>query len=890
MGAGAMSRARRPRDASTGPGATAVAAGVAPGHAAPLEAWFAARGWTPAPFQREAWALQAAGRSGLLHAPTGSGKTLAAWGGALLGGLAERAAAGGDEAAGALRPRLRALWITPLKALAADSALALREAAAGVGLDWTIGLRTGDASAREKRLAKQGAVDALVTTPESLALMLADPEAQARLAGLRWVVVDEWHELLGGKRGVLLELGLARLRARAPGLVLWGLSATLGNLAQARDVLLPHASADDAPLLHAGAPRPTAIETLPLPAGGRYAWSGHLGLALLAPVLERVFQARTSLLFTHTRGQAELWHRALAAVWPEDTGTLALHHGSLDGGLRTAVEDGLRAGRLRCVVATSSLELGVDLPAVEQVLQLGGPKALGRLLQRAGRAEHRPGGAGRVLGVPTHALELLEYAAAREALARGAIEPRAPLAGCLDVLAQHVVTLALGGGVAPDALLAEVRGTHAYRDLADADWARVLAFVMHGGEALRHYPEFQRVVLDEAGLLRLPDRRQALRHRLSVGTIVADGQVSVRLARGGALGSVDEAFIGRLAPGDRFHFAGRTLQLIRLEAMVAWTRLAKAGAPSASVPRYAGGRLALDGGLAAGVLDLLARADDALVGGEGDGHGDGHVDAHRVRDAAGPGAPARRLAALGPEAAALAPLLALQRGLSALPRPGRLLVEHHATRDGRLLCLFPFAGRTLHEGLAALLALRWSRLAPNTLTFAANEHGLLVCAAAAGTPAPDEATLRALLSPTGLEDDLRASLNLAELGRRQFREIARVAGLLPPSLPGRAPRSLRAVQASAALLYDVLRQHDPGHVLLEQAEREVLARQLALPGLRALLARLAGEPVVARAPASLTPLAFGLWADRLRETLSSEDWQARIARAAATLEKRHARR
>jgi ATP-dependent Lhr-like helicase len=317
--------------------------------------------------------------------------------------------------------------------------------------------------------------------------------------------------------------------------------------------------------------------------------------------------------------------------------------------------------------------------------------------------------------------------------------------------------------------------------------------------------------------------------------------------------------------------------------MVAWTRLAKAGAASASVPRYAGGRLALDGGLAAGVLDLLARTDDAL--------GSGESGASRGDDGDGRGTDApRALAALGPEAAALAPLLALQRGLSALPRPGRLLVEHHATRDGRLLCLFPFAGRTLHEGLAALVALRWSRLAPNTLTFAANEHGLLVCAAAEGTPAPDEATLRALLSPAGLEDDLRASLNLAELGRRQFREIARVAGLLPPSLPGRAPRSLRAVQASAALLYDVLRQHDPGHVLLEQAEREVLARQLALPGLRALLERLAAEPVVARAPASLTPLAFGLWADRLRETLSSEDWLARIARAAATLEKRHARR
>ncbi|MDH5823516.1 ligase-associated DNA damage response DEXH box helicase [Luteimonas sp. RD2P54] len=814
---------------------------------APLLRWFAARGWAAAPFQRELWRRYLAGESGLLHTPTGSGKTLAAFGGPLLEALAlaqpERAAAGGPGRA----PELRVLWITPLRALAADTLLALRDAAAAVGLDWQLGLRTGDASARDRRLARAGRLDALVTTPESLALLLSYPDTSPRLAGLKCVIVDEWHELLGNKRGVLLQLGLARLRALNPALRIWGLSATLGNLDEARDVLLPHAP--DAAVVAGAAPRAFSLEALLPHRGERFPWAGHLGLAQLPRVLEKLLAVRTSLLFANTRSQAELWHQALASVWPEAPETLALHHGSLDPALRAAAEQGLREGGVRCVVATSSLDLGVDFPAVDQVLQLGSPKGVARLLQRAGRARHRPGEAGRVVCVPTHALELVEYAAARAAVARGTIEARPPPTLSLDVLSQHCVTLALGGGFHAEPLLREVRGTHAFRALDAGAWGAVLDFVVQGGRALAGYPDFRRVVRDQDGAYRVPDRRVALRHRLSIGTIASDGAVQVRFPRGGALGAVEEGFVGRLRRGDRFLFAGRTLELIRLENMTAWVRLARGG--DGAVPKWMGGRLPLSG--------ELAREVERTLGGP--------------RDA--------------PELQAVDGLLRLQQRLSALPAPGTLLAEWSTVRGGRHLFLYPFAGRQVHDGLAALLALRWGRGAPNSFAFSANDYGLVL--SPAQDTSMDADTLRAMLTPERLLQDLRESLNLAELARRQFRGIARVAGLLPPSLPGRAPRSLRQLQASSGLLFDVLQRHDPGHMLLEQAEREVFEGQLEVGRLRRTLRDCAGRTLRWHATATLTPLSFPLWAESIRGRLSTEDWRTRVSRAAAQLERRHGR-
>ena len=813
---------------------------------APLRGWFKAQGWTPLPFQREAWTRYLAGESGLLVTPTGSGKTLAAFGGPLLEALRLGDAHPPKRKRGeAATPRTRVLWITPLRALANDTARALREPIDALGLPWTVAMRTGDASARDKRLARSGQSDVLVITPESLALLLSYADTAPQLSMLRGIIVDEWHELLGNKRGVLLQLCLARLRALNPGVRTWGLSATLGNLEEARDVLLPHAPASA--IVGGMAPRKVTLETLLPEAGERFPWAGHLGLGQLQRVVQRLEGVRTTLLFANTRSQAELWHKALSSVWLEDPATLALHHGSLDQAMRQQVEQGLREGTVRCVVATSSLDLGVDFPAVDQVIQLGSPKGMARLLQRAGRARHRPGEAGHVLCVPTHGLEVVEYAAARRALAAGRIEARPPPRLALDVLAQHCVTLALGGGFERDALLAEVRATHAFAELTDAHWQAVLDFIMQGGAALEHYPDYRRVELDGDGRYRVLDRKIAFRHRLSIGTITSDGHVSVQFAKGGRLGAVEESFVGRMKPGDRFQFAGRTLELIQLKDMTAYVRISKR--LDGIVPRWQGSRMPLSSELGDAVEAVLAAPADT------------------------------------PELRYVQPLLAVQRRLSTVPAPGILLVEQLASRDGWHLFVYPFAGRMVHEGLAALIALRWGRLHPNTFAFAVNDYGLVVTAQAQAVL--DEATLRGLLTRAGLIDDLLDGMNMTEMARRQFREVARVAGLLPPSLPGRAVRSMRQLQASAGLLYDVLARFDPGHILLEQARREVLEAQLDIAALRDCLDDCASRTIALHAPDSLTPFSFPLWAEAMRGSLSTEDWSTRVRRAAAALEKRH---
>ena len=811
-----------------------------------LTEWFALRGWKPAPFQREVWRRYRDGQSGLLVTPTGSGKTLAMIGGPLLQALAELPPP--TKPAKRRNPgtaRARVLWITPLRALASDTVRALREPIDGLGLPWTVAMRTGDASARDKHLARQGKADVLVITPESLALLLSYPDTQAQLASLQAIVVDEWHALLDNKRGVLLQLCLARLRGWLPAVRIWGLSATLGNLEQARQVLLPHLA--DTALIRAATPRGLHMKTLLPQQGERFPWAGHLGLSQMQAVVEQIAQARTTLLFTNTRAQAELWYEALQAVWLEDAEALALHHGSLDPTLRRLVEQGLREDRIRCVVATSSLDLGVDFPTVDQVIQLGSPKGMARLLQRAGRARHRPGQAGDIICVPTHALELAEYAAARQALRAGEVESRQPLTLSLDVLAQHCVTLALAGGFDADQLLAQVRTTHAYADLPAEDWMQVLQFITQGGNALQHYPEFCRVSRDQEGIYRVTERRVAFRHRLSIGTITSDGALLVRMARGGALGSVEESFLSRLRPGDVFQFAGRTLRLLRLQDMTAYVRPAKQG--SGVVPRWQGGRMPMSTDLAAHVAQVLADP------------------------------PAT------PELRALRPLLALQSKLSALPAQGQLLAEWLKTRDGWHLFLYPFAGRAVHEGLAAVLSLRWSQRVASTFGFSVNDYGLAISTTSALEL--DEQTLAAMLSPEALLRDLRAAVNMSELARRQFREIARVAGLLPPSLPGRALRSLRQLQASSSLLYDVLRQYDPGHILLRQAEREVLEQRLDLATLQRVVHECAGRQLLLTRPRTLTPLSFPLWAESRRGSLSSEDWKQRVQRAAQRLEQRH---
>jgi len=740
------------------------------------------------------------------------------------------------------------VWITPLRALAADTEEALRQPLVDLGLPWTLESRTGDTSAAMRARQARRLPTALVTTPESLSLMLSREHSREMFADLRAVVVDEWHELMGTKRGVLVELALARLRYYQPRVRIWGLSATIGNLQDALDALLGVDRATRRGRIVRGVePKDVVIDALIPPVVERFPWAGHLGTQMLPQVIDAIDEGESAIVFTNTRSQTEIWYQAILAARPDWAGIIALHHGSLDRARREWVEDGLRAGRLRCVVATSSLDLGVDFSPVDRVLQIGSPKGVARLLQRAGRSGHRPGAISRVTCVPTNALELIEVAAARDGAEKGAIESRRPVDRPLDVLAQHVVTVALGGGFEAEQLLREVRTTRAYAELRDDEWRWVLDFLTNGGDALRAYPEYSRIVASD-GRFVVESTEIAKRHRMSIGTIVGDAQMGVFYMRGSPLGSVEESFIARLKPGDRFVFAGTPLEFVRVRDMKAWVK--RAPNAKGAIPRWAGSRLPLSGELAA---MLRARLGEAAGG------------VYR-----------------GAEMEAVRPLLEVQRKWSRIPAADELLVERVKTREGWHLFVYPFEGRLVHEGLAALLAYRLSRIAPITFSMASNDYGFELLSGV--EPPLREGLDGNLFSPHGLLDDITAALNAAEMAKRQFRELARIAGLVFPGLP-RSGKTARQLQVSSGLFFDVLLRHDPTNLLLSQAAREVLERQLESTRIGTTLERIARSTVIVTEPRRPTPLAFPLVVDRNRERVSSESLADRVRRMQMALER-----
>ena len=775
------------------------------------------------------------GRSGLLHSSTGSGKTLAIWLGAL------QAFSKPSKTA----PPLTVLWITPMRALAADTLLALREPLADLAPQWTSALRSGDSTSAERSAQAKRLPTVLVTTPESLTLLLARADAREVMQHVRLAVVDEWHELLGNKRGVQLQLALARLRQFNPALISWGVSATLGNLPEALSALVGTA-ADDAVTVHGASAKKLVIDTL-LPARAeRFAWAGHMGLSMLPQVVQAIDESGSTLVFTNTRAQAERWYQAILEARPDWAGVIALHHGSLDKAVREWVEAGLKNGTVRAAVCTSSLDLGVDFLPVERVLQIGSAKGVARLIQRAGRSGHAPGRPSRISLVPTHSLELVEAAAARAAVQAGQIEPRQVPEQPLDVLIQHLVTVALGGGFKADDLYAEVRGTAAYQDLTSEQWLWALNFVRQGGASLAIYPDYQRAAPDELGVWHVPDARLARRHRVNIGTIVSDASMTVQFVGGAKVGTVEEGFIARLKPGDCFSFGGRLLELVRVHQMTAQVKRASKGV--AAIPRWNGGKMPLSSTLADAVLRELAAADA------------GKFDS--------------------PEMRCVRPLLDLQRERSALPTPDRLLAETFKSRDGHHLFLYPFAGRNVHLGLASLLAWRAAQPERGTFSIAVNDYGLELLSA---KPVDWAARLPGLLAAPVDVAEVLASLNATELARRRFREIARIAGLIFQSHPGEN-RSNRQLQASSSLFFEVFQKYDPGNRLLAQAEQELLSQELDVQALARALARMQSQTLKLIALRKASPLAFPLMVERLRERLSNESLADRIARMVVDLE------
>ena len=801
---------------------------------APIEAWFERQGWTPLPFQRQCWQAYLAGESGLIQVPTGSGKTYAAVMGPIAEFLAEPS------------PGLRLLYLTPLRALSRDLALAIQQPIAAMGWPLRVGIRNGDTSSYERGKQLRSPPEILITTPESLSLLLANPKAPALFAGLRAAVIDEWHELMGSKRGSQTELCLSWLRSQRPGLRTWAISATIGNLDEAARSAVGTGS--EPRVITAPIARATEIRSLLPETIDGFPWAGHLGLRRYEDLVAALEPGVSTLLFTNTRNQAERWHQCLRYACPEMEHALALHHSAIDRAEREAIEAGVKAGDLRWVVCTSSLDLGVDFQPVERVVQIGSAKNVARLLQRAGRSAHNPGGTSQVLFMPTHALELLELSALRRGLAAGLVEERRQPNAPIDVLLQHLTSLACGPGFEPAQALAAVRSAWSYRQLSDSDWQWCLRFLEHGGDCLGAYPRYRKLEREDGRLL-VKEKAIARMHRLHIGTITADRAVTVRFVRGAVLGHVEEAFIGRLKAGDVFFFAGRQLEFVRLREMTAQVKASSK--KSNTVPAWAGGQMALSDLLSRHLRAEVDRCARALAG-------EAKLDS--------------------PELVALEPLLQRQVQLSRLPRQHELLVEVCNSREGSHLYAYPFEGRFVHEGLGFLWAWRLARHQASTITVSVNDYGFELLAPK-NYPFEELFELHAeeLLDDSDLKDDLEQAINLSELCRRRFRAIAQISGLVLNGYPGQS-KSGGQLQISAALLYDVFSRHEPANRLLAQARSEVLSEQLDLPRITVALQRLRRCTLQLEHTPRPGPLAFPLLAERLNNRMSNESLLQRLER------------
>jgi ATP-dependent helicase Lhr and Lhr-like helicase len=808
-----------------------------------ISSYFEEKSWKPFPFQEEVWENYLAGKNGLLNAPTGSGKTFALFMPVLIDWINKHP----EDYKTKTHNGLQLLWITPLRALTKDIKKAMQNVAWELEVSWLIKSRTGDTSAAEKRLISKTMPEVLITTPESLHLMLAQKDYAKTFKNLQAVVVDEWHELLGSKRGVQVELALSKLKTINNEFRTWGISATIGNLQQALDVILGANSVDEnAVIVKAEIEKDLRIESILPDKVERFPWAGQLGLKLLPKIIPIIEKSSSTLIFINTRAQTETWYRQLLEMCPELAGTVALHHGSLDREMRDWVEDAIHEGKLKVVICTSSLDLGVDFAPVETVIQVGSPKGVARFLQRAGRSGHRPGAQSVIYFLPMHSIELVEAAALKKAISEKILEERVPVQKPFDVLVQYLVTLAVSDGFIPGDLFKEIKTTNAFKNLEWEEFEWCLNFITTGGETLREYDEYKKVEIED-GVYKVKSRRIAMMHRLSMGTIVSEPLMRVQLMKGSKLGTIEESFISRLKPGDVFWFAGRSLELSKVKEMTAYVK--KSNSDKGIIPSWLGARLSLSSKLS----QMFKFKLDAFTKGEIT-----DVELQKVK-----------------------PMLSLQRKWSLLPDNNTFLIEKVKTREGFHIFFFPFEGRAVHEGISALIAYRLAQRQPITFSIAMNDYGFELLS--------DEevdienAVESGIFSTEYLEEDIQNSVNSTEMAKRRFREIAQIAGLIFTGYPGKMKKN-RHLQASSGLLFDVFKQYDPDNLLIKQAYNEVLVNQLDGARLEETLNRINKQNIIIEYPPRPTPFAFPILVDRLREKLTSEKLEDRIKKLQIQLE------
>ncbi len=814
--------------------------------------FYSNKGWEPFEFQLQSWLHVYKGHSGLINAPTGMGKTYAAWLGILNKIKASNNTSSGADIA--KHKKLKVLWITPLRALSSDIAKALQDAVEGTGLEWQVELRSGDTSSSVKKRQLQKPPECIVTTPESLHLLLSYSHSSKYFSELDFIIVDEWHEMVGTKRGTLIELALSRLKAiRAAHqgqLQIWGISATIGNLDTAMKALLGDTHSYYSRLIKAQDTHKTIINTIYPDVIEKYSWAGHIGTRLARKLLPIIESSKSTLIFANTRGQTEIWYRELLKVDPSLTGKLAIHHGSMSKEARSWVEQALAAGKLKAVIATSSLDLGIDFHPVKTVIQIGSPKSVSRFLQRAGRSGHQPGQTSTVHFLPTYTLELIDIAGLKAAIAGGEVEPRLPPTSPYDVLIQYLVTLACGDGFSPSQAFREIKGCYSYRQLQRAEFDHIVDFIHTGGKSLHAYDEYKRFVYDsDKDMFKIASPYLARLHRANIGVIVSAPSLKVKFKNGQYISTIEESFLAKLPKGENFWLGGRNLELVRITDDGAIVTLSKKS--KGRMAKWLGSRMQLTSEMAHH-MEMELGATARLIR-------SGYPNTQKI----------------GTDMQKLLPTLKIQQQRSIVPMATELLVEQFKSREGYHLFIFPFAGRALNEGLGTLIAYRVSKSEQMTFSLAMNDFGFELLSNEPINITPK--SFKHLLNLENLDSDLEQSVNISEIAQRQFREVARIAGLIDQSYPGEV-RRLRHLQAQANLLYQVFSQYDPENVLLKQAFKQVRQEQLQLDNIRQLLTKLNSKSIVLTKPEKFTPLAFPILVDRLRQKLTNEELESRVAK------------
>ncbi|MBO6960465.1 MAG: ligase-associated DNA damage response DEXH box helicase [Prochlorococcus marinus CUG1438] len=803
-----------------------------------IKQFFFINGWEPLPYQIESWEAFLNGENGIIQVPTGCGKTYAA----LMGPLSKLEDPKNNKS-------VNILLITPLKALSRDLQNSIQLGSLHFDKEITVQIRNGDTSPYEKKKQLSKPPNILITTPESLTLLLSSKESTKFFKDLSSIIIDEWHELMGSKRGNQCELALSWLRGNIKNLQIWAMSATIGNIEEAARAIVG---------MNGGIPKIIStniqkeIEILSVLPEKKttFPWSGHLGIRSHSSLLKILDKNKSTLLFTNTRNQSERWYQCLRFNLPDMEDKIALHHGSLDKDARKKVEEGVKEGLIKWVVCTSSLDLGVDFQPVDQIVQIGSAKNLARLIQRAGRSAHRPGGKSKIIFMPTNSLELLEISAMRRIIKSGISEKIRLPELSYDVLLQHLISLACGNGFDPEIEKERIKNCWSYRNLKDHDWKWCIDFLEYGGKCLKAYPKYKKIEKeklqedDKNFKYFVKDKSLIRMHKFNIGTITSDKFVNVKYIKGKSLGNLEENFASKLNPGDTFYFAGKILQFVRIKDMILYVK--KSSKKSSLIPAWVGGQMAMSDLLSEKLrkeIDLCNKFENYEY--------------------------------LNPEINSLGPILKKQKVLSNIPKKDEFLLEIYKTKDFSNLFVFTLDGKFVNEGIAFLWASRLAKLRQSTFSIATNDFGFSLTTSDDYDFSIIKKETNYFLDCKRLEEDLENAINFSELTKRRFKNIAQISGLVNQNNPSKKKTSSQ-LQISSSLFYDVFTKYEEDHLLIKQSHQEVKDYQLENKRISKSLERLKNLKIIINEIKNPTPFAFPLLVERLKNTLSNEPLEKRV--------------